>query len=157
MSKMVIELNLDFDTGHFEYNQGPEEQGLLPANVLKEWMKTAKPSDFGIAVSVLDPAEGWCTWGINFLSKGLKRGGKFEYVIDEDTCTAKVSINGTFTSVALRRGMDTRIAALGKDFDLRFSGLIFKSGRYDGFESFPSDCDKENPRTWKKIEKWSLI
>jgi hypothetical protein len=157
MAKMLIELSIDFDTQPFEYDRGPSEQGLLPSAVLREMLKTAKPIDFGVSAAILDPEEGWCNFGIVFPSKGLKKGGKFEYVVNEETCTAHVAVSATLTSTALRKGMEGAIASLGKDFDLRLRGLILKTGPYDGFESFVVGCNKEEPRSWKKILKWSLI
>ena len=50
MSKMVIELNLDFDTGHFEYDQGPANTGAHRRTPL--WDECDVPMGDGVKVEL---------------------------------------------------------------------------------------------------------
>jgi hypothetical protein len=156
MPKLVIEIDHEFQAGPMLAKNDGLGFKTLSAKELKAMIAGADPGEFGLNVCLLDPDEGWPFVGFEMYSKGLKKGGVFEFTIDENEGRAKVRVQGEIASSALRAGVAPMIQKLGKKAEFRLTAFNFRGNQYSGFEA-PIQGQKEDDfKNWFKIKNWKL-
>jgi hypothetical protein len=157
MPKLVIEIDHEFQAGPAVALDG--KSGLskaLNAKKLKELLADADPADFSLCVAVIDPKEGYPVVDFEMTKGGLKKGGTFEFAIDEKTGICKVHAKGEIASAALRAGVAPSIQKMGKKADLRLQAFNYKGGEWSGFKAPIQGQDEEDWKTWYQIKAWTL-
>lgn len=156
MARLIVDLDLEFDTLPFEYNHGPDEQGTVPSALLEKMLADATENDFGINICNLDPEDGW--FQLEFLVEraGLKKGSICTYQIDYKKCTAHVVVKGIWQSTPLRKGVKELLEKQGKDVDFRLKSFVFKKGPWSGFEGIAAQFIREEYKACLPITKWQI-
>jgi hypothetical protein len=155
MSKLIIEVNHEFSAGPFMSMVKNEELPLKKAQMLS-MLEGAKPSDFAISIALLDPEEGWPSVGFEFSTAGLKKGGIFEYFINDDLMQATLKLQGTLSSSPLRSGVEQKIQSEGVNAIFVLSDFLFKGGKWKGFEAPIISHKKDDFKNWFRIKKWCI-
>ena len=157
MPKLVIEIDHEFQAGPPTALDG--KSGLskpLTAKKLKDLLAAADPADFSLCVAFIDPAEGYPSFDFEMTKGGLKKGGTFEFSIDEKAGVVKVQVKGEIASTALRAGVAPMIQKVGKKAEFRLSAFNFKGGEWSGFKAAIHGQDEDDWKTWYPIKDWKL-
>lgn len=155
MPKLAIEIEHEFDAGPFIAIQGGKSTPLK-VKQLKKMLEQAQPSDFSLSISLLDPEDGRPLIGFEFTPAGLKKGGVFEYVIDEKSMRVHVNVKGTLLSSPLRSGVAPEIQKRSTRADFRLQAFNFKDGEWSGFTAPLIGQVEDEFKKWFRIDKWAL-
>jgi len=157
MPRLVIEMDHEFQAGPMEAHDAKSSQcKVLSVNKLNELLRDADPTEFSVSVSFLDPDEGWPCVGFELTRKGLKKGGVFEFTVDEKARLARIAVKGELSSSPLRAGVAPFIQKMGRKADLRLQAFNYKGGEWSGFTAPIIGQKKDDFRNWFRITSWKL-
>lgn len=156
MPKLIIDIDHEFNAGPFlAHDEKSSEVKPLNEKQLKKLLADASDGDFSLCVCFVNPDEGYADFDVDLTKKGLKKGGVFEFTVDEKKGVAKVKVNGEL-SVALRSGVAPMIQGYGKKADLRLQAFNYKGGYWNGFMA-PLEGQKEDDfKNWYQIKNWKV-
>jgi hypothetical protein len=134
MARLIVDLDLEFSTPQFYYNHSVDYRGKVSSDILSNMLQDSSVADFGIEIASLGPEYDSFELSFPFEHSGIKKGGVFTYDIDQQACTAHVSIKATWHSAPLRKGVKEHYDKKGDNVDFRVASFIFKGGARRGFE-----------------------
>lgn len=157
MPKLVIEIDHEFQAGPPTALDGKTGRSkTLSAKKLKELLAEADPADFSLCVAFIDSAEGYPVVDFEMTKGGLKKGGTFEFTINEKSGVVKVQAKGEIASPPLRAGVAPSIQKMGKKADLRLQAFNYKGGEWSGFKAAIQGQDEDDWKTWYPIKTWNV-
>lgn len=155
MPKLIIDFDVSLNAGPLSAHDGSGLK-VLTSTKLKKMISDANADDFSLSVAFLDPDEGWPLFGFEMNKKYLKKGGIFEYQIDEKKCMATVIAKGELSSSVLRAGVPEQLQKLGKKADLRLMCFNYKGGMWDGFTGQIVGQKEDDFKNWMQLKNWNL-
>lgn len=157
MPKLIIEIDHEFSAGPMlAHDEKSSQTKALSSKKLKDLLANATQGEFSLSVAFLDPEEGWADVGFEMKKSGLKKGGIFNFDIDEKSGSAKVIVRGIVESAAMRQGVDKYIRAYGKKADLRLMAFNYKGGEWSGFTAPVHGQKEDDFKNWFQITRWSI-
>ncbi len=155
MAKLTVTLDCVFETSPFiKHDHKKFQERPVSVAELKKSLSGAERGEFGVQV-VLVGATGEQKIGFLLEAAGLKKGGVFEWAIDQRQARATVTVKGEFV-VALRAGVAPSIKNAGKKASLRLEKFTFKGGAWRGWEGDVQGQDPEKPLAWLEVKSWSV-
>ena len=112
--------------------------------------------DEKFTLSFLDLESGSPCVGFEMTKIGFKKGGTFEFSIDEKKGVVTVCVKGEIASSPLRAGVAPFIQKMGKKADLRLQAFNYKGGEWSGFTAPIHAQAEEDYKNWYQIKTWSL-
>lgn len=112
--------------------------------------------DEKFTLSFLDLESGSPCVGFEMTKIGLKKGGTFEFSIDEKKGVVTVCVKGEIASSPLRAGVAPFIQKMGKKADLRLQAFNYKGGEWSGFTAPIHAQAEEDYKNCYQIKTWSL-
>ena len=156
MPKLIVNVDLKLTAGPMKSTNAEHSTEILSASELKKMILGCDQDDFSLSVAFLDLEEGWPTVGFEVNKKFLKKGGTFEFSIDEDSCLASITAKGELSSAAVRAGVVPVIQQMGEKADLRLTAFNFKGGKWSGFTASITGQKEDDFKNWIQIKDWKL-
>ena len=156
MPKLVIQIDHKFIAGPMLALNEKSQTKPLSAKKLKAMISGAEPGDFSLSISFLDLEMGSPCVVFEMTKIGLKKGGTFEFSIDEKKGVVTVCVKGEIASSPLRAGVAPFIQKMGKKADLRLVAFNYKGGEWSGFTAPIHAQAEEDYKNWYQIKTWSL-
>ena len=157
MPKLAINVDLKFEAGPMSsLDSKSHREKILSSAKLKKMITDADVNDFSLSVTFLDPEHGYPIVGFEMNKKLLKKGGIFDFLIDEKTSKATVTVKGTLLSTPMRSGVAPYIQKMGKSADLRLEAFNYKGGKWEGFTAKIAGQKEEDYKNWIEIKDWQI-
>jgi len=157
MPKLAIKVDLKFDAGPMSSHDSKSSMvKILSSAKLKKMITEADVNDFSLSVAFLHPEHWYPIVGFEMDKKLLKTGGIFEFLIDEKTSKATVSVKGTLFSAPMRSGVAPYIQKMGKNADLRLVAFNYKGGEWKGFTAPIAGQKEDDFKNWIEIKDWQI-
>ena len=157
MPKLAINVDLKFDAGPMSsHDKKSSIVKVLSTAKLSKMITDADVNDFSLSVAFLDPEHWYPIVGFEMNKKLLKKGGIFDFLIDEKTSKATVTVKGTLLSAPMRSGVAPYIQKMGKNADLRLVAFNYKGGEWSGFTAPISGQKEKDYKSWIEIKDWQI-
>jgi hypothetical protein len=156
MAKLIVEIDCEFKAPQLIWRNKKGVFVPMKSAELKKKLQDSATEDFGFVVTFMDDEYQSPSINFDIPNKSQHKNSVFNYDIDLDAATAKVTLRGSFASGKLRAGVKERINESYADKPLYLDGFIFKGGEWNGFKGPPDGQNEENCLSWHQVKSWTI-